>query len=222
MAGMEERVERRRPLTRRRILRAALRVLDREGLEAVTMRRVGRELGVQAMSLYNHVQDKDDLLLGLVETVMEEFELPGPEGDWVARIGAMARGLRTLLRSHPNAIPLFTEARGPMRDPDSLAPIEVAFDTLLGAGLTPEQAVQAYRALVGYVMGYVVLEAAGFLSAHADESWPDPEDWPATIPIERFPRLVEMLPHLLTWDADAAFEDGLDVMLQGLRVRLGR
>jgi AcrR family transcriptional regulator len=67
---------RREPLTRERIIEAAMRLMDKEGLEAVTMRRIGRELGVEAMSLYNHVADKEDILSGVVEAVMGEYEFP--------------------------------------------------------------------------------------------------------------------------------------------------
>jgi AcrR family transcriptional regulator len=212
----------RRPLTRERILETAVRLMDREGLEAVSMRRLGRELGVEAMSLYNHVRDKDDVLLGMIETVMTEFEVPDPGADdWVERVRGMARSFRTLLLAHPNAIPLFTESRGPMRDPEALVPLEAAFDALLGAGLDPEGATHVYRALVGYVMGYVVLETAGFLSAQAGESWPAPDEWARTVPVDRFPRLLQMLPHLMECDSLVEFEYGLDVMLRGLRDKLG-
>src|SRR4030095_14263751 len=80
----------REPLTRDRIIETALRVMDDEGLDAVTMRRIGRELGVEAMSLYNHVEDKDDILEGVTERAMNEFEFPASTGDWSEGARAMA------------------------------------------------------------------------------------------------------------------------------------
>src|SRR3990170_6747539 len=99
---------RRDPLTRERIVRAALQLMDQEGLEAVTMRRIGRELGVEAMSLYNHVKDKEDILDGICEHVLAQFRVADVE-DWAeaARLGA--REYRRLLRDHPNVIILMTE-----------------------------------------------------------------------------------------------------------------
>src|SRR5437870_5886259 len=88
-------------LSRKRILRAALQVMDQEGLEAVTMRRLGRELGVEAMSLYNHVKDKEAILEGILEVVMAEFEFPEETGDWEADVRAGARAWRRLMIAHP-------------------------------------------------------------------------------------------------------------------------
>src|SRR5919198_630256 len=145
----------RQPLSRDRILRAAVRVMDAEGVEAVTMRRLGRELGVEAMSLYNHVRDKEDILIGIIESVMTEFALPGGEGDWLARVRTMAAEFRRLLLAHPNVVQLIAEHHGPPTSPNGFLPVEVALSTLRAGGLSPEETVHAYRALVGYVMGYV-------------------------------------------------------------------
>src|SRR5438093_11382630 len=89
----------RQPLTRQRIVRAALRVMDQEGLEAVTMRRIGRELGVEAMSLYNHVRDKEDILDSICEEVVAEFN-PSPIDDWREALREGAREYRQLLLTH--------------------------------------------------------------------------------------------------------------------------
>jgi AcrR family transcriptional regulator len=213
----------RAPLTRRRILEAALRIMDAEGLEAVTMRRLGRELGVEAMSLYNHVEDKEDILVGILERTLADFELP-PEGDapWTERIRDMARSFRILLQDHPNAIPLFTEHRGPMTDPEALRVIEVALDILRGAGLSPEDTVHAYGTFVGFVLGYVALEVGALWGdPFAHEGWT--EKISGTVSAAEFPRLMEMLPHMfIDCDRDAEFEYGLDTILQGLTAKLAR
>src|SRR6478672_6853055 len=84
------------PLTRQRIIRAALRVMDEEGLEAVTMRRIGRELGVEAMSLYNHVRDKEDIFDGITETVLGGLRVPTAD-DWAESARLTAREFRRVL-----------------------------------------------------------------------------------------------------------------------------
>src|SRR5439155_9252124 len=100
----------RQPLTRQRIIRAALRVMDEDGLEAVTMRRIGRELGVEAMSLYNHVRDKEDILDSISEAVLGEFRVPEAD-DWSDGLRQAAREYRRLLHAHPNVVTLMTERK---------------------------------------------------------------------------------------------------------------
>lgn len=211
----------RQPLTRERIIDAATRVMDAEGLEAVTMRRLGRELGVEAMSLYNHVEGKDAILTGVLEMVMSQFELPeGSDEDWIERIRTMSRNFRRLLLAHPRSVPLFTEMdrREPMTSPSALRPIEVALDTLRTAGLSPEETVHAYRAVVGFILGSVLLEIGGFFDPPEDEA--HLQAMAATLSAEQMPRLMEMLPALHECDADREFEHGLDFILLGLRASL--
>jgi AcrR family transcriptional regulator len=210
----------REPLTRDRIVEAALRIADTEGLEAVTMRRLGRELGVEAMSLYNHVESKEAVLMGVLERVMAEFDVPEADGqDWVARIREMSRRFRRLLLRHPGAIPLLSEKSGPMTDPRALRPIEVALETLRGAGLSEEATIHAYRAVVGFIVGSVMLEVAGFMNPE-ESGWAHVEEMLEVIPVEQFPHLVEMLPAMHDCDADSEFEHGLDLLLTGLEARL--
>lgn len=187
------------------------------------MRRLGRDLGVEAMSLYNHVEGKEDILVGILERILAEFELPeeGP-ADWTERIRDMARSFRILLHDHPNAVPLFTEHRGPMSDPEALQVIETALRTLRGAGLSPEDTVHAYGTLVGFVLGYVALEVGAL--------WGDPlahEGWTekiaGSVDPAAFPTLMEMLPHMfIDCDREAEFEYGLDTIVAGLRSKLSR
>ena len=93
---------RREPLTRDRIIRTAVRIMDEEGLEAVSMRRIGRELGVEAMSLYNHVEDKEDILDSICEVVVSDFRIPDADG-WNEAARLAAREYRRLLLAHPSA-----------------------------------------------------------------------------------------------------------------------
>jgi AcrR family transcriptional regulator len=209
----------RQPLTRERIIEAALRVMDAEGLEAVTMRRLGRELGVEAMSLYNHVEDKDAVLRGVLARVLADFDLPrDPKLDWIERVRRMARTFRELLLRHPGVIPLLSEKSGPITDPRALVPIETALQTLRDAGLSEAETIHAYRAVVGFVVGSVALEVAGFLNV-GDASAAHLEEMAATIPVERFPQIMELLPAMHDCDPSKEFEHGLDLLLTGLRTR---
>src|SRR5262245_4221437 len=121
----------RTPLTRERIVEAALVVMDTEGLDALSMRPVAREVGVEAMALYNHVEDKDDLLRGICDRVMADFEFPEETGDWADRCRAAARSWRRLLQAHPDIMRLFAETHGPApTSVDSLRPMEYAMRLL--------------------------------------------------------------------------------------------
>jgi AcrR family transcriptional regulator len=211
---------RREPLTRARILQAAVRVMDADGLEAVTMRRLGRELGVEAMSLYNHVPSKEDLLSGILETVLGQFELPQDDGDWLERLRDLAVAYRRLLLAHPNVLSLFAEHRH--LDPDCLQPIELTLEALRGGGLSVEETTTAYHMLVGYVMGHATLEIAGVMSGDPDpEHAAQHEAFLHLLPRDRFPRMAEMLPYLAHCDREAEFEFGLDMLLAGLEAKLG-
>jgi AcrR family transcriptional regulator len=212
---------RREPLTRARILEVATRVMDADGLEAVTMRRLGRELGVEAMSLYNHVPSKEALLSGILETVIGQFELPRHDGDWLERLRDLALAYRRLLLAHPNVLSLFAEHRH--LDPDCLRPIELTLDALRSGGLSVEETNAAYHMLVGYVQGHVMLEIAGLMAGDpSPEHAAEHEAFLRMLPADRFPRMAEMLPHLKGCDHEAEFELGLGVLLAGLDAKLGR
>src|SRR5262245_14609314 len=131
------------PLTRERIADTAVRIMDDEGLEAVTMRRLGRELGVEAMSLYNHVQDRADLEAAMIERVMDDFVLPSDAvKGWEERVRVMARSYRELLMAHPATIQLFADQEKPFTtSASSMRPMELALQTLQSAGLTDEETI---------------------------------------------------------------------------------
>ena len=124
----------REALSRQRILQAALAIVDREGLDAISMRRVGQELGVEAMSLYNHVTNKADLLDGIFEAVLAELPPPRRTNTWSKALRGGARGLRAVLRAHPAVIPIF--AARPAVTPASLVHVESALLTLRNAAST--------------------------------------------------------------------------------------
>ena len=208
----------RRPLTRERILETALRLMDAEGLEAVSMRLIGRELGVEAMSLYNHVADKEDILNGVVEVVMAEYEFPPASDDWRETARRAARSWRTLLKAHPNVITLMSEQRKPTRTIDSMRPVDYALGVIASRGLGPEETVRAFRAFGGFIQGFVLAEIANMFGGDPHAALH--EDLAAEIPADLLPHLAAHFPHLSECDFDEEFEYGLDLMLRGLEAKL--
>lgn len=209
---------RREPLTRARIIQTALRLMDAGGLEAVTMRNIGRELGVEAMSLYNHVADKEDILSGVVESVMGEFEFPEEADDWTETARRTARAWRCLLKTHPNVITLMSEQRKPITSPEALRPMEHALGILRRAGLSGEETVRAFRAFGGYIQGFVLAEIANMFGGEQVEVRPD--DFARFLPAEELPFITAHLAHLFHCDFDAEFEYGLDLMIRGLETKV--
>jgi AcrR family transcriptional regulator len=225
MTGAQETLERphrarREPLSRERIVRAALRIMDQEGLDAVTMRRIGRDLGVEAMSLYNHVQDKEDILDGICEEVLAEFRIPPVEG-WAesARLGA--REFRRLLLAHPNVIRLMTDRKSAFTNAESLRAYEFALDRFRSAGLSEADSVKAFHAFGGYIFGFVMMELGLMVGGPEDEAHAQAHEQMARLlGSADLPRLREALPYLIDCDIEEQFEFGLDLLIQGIRARI--
>jgi TetR/AcrR family transcriptional regulator, tetracycline repressor protein len=203
----------RQPLSRRRVLEEAVRFVDREGLEALTMRKLGAELGVEAMSLYNHVPNKSALLDGMVEVLLGELKVPPENHGWEERIREGYRAFRRLAHQHPNIFPLLVN-----RPPDTMDGVwlvEEFLRTLQEAGFGKETALHAFRALSSYTFGYAMAEIRGFAlepdGSRLGAYW---------LSSEEFPRLSELRPQLENVDHDAEFEFGLDLILSGLRAKL--
>lgn len=207
-------------LTRERIVDAALGVMDSEGLDAVSMRRVAREVGVEAMSLYHHVRDKEDLLQGICDRVMSGFEFPTEGGDWEARCKAGARAWRRLLQAHPDLMRLFAETHGPdPQSPDSFRPTEFALRLFREAGLSDRDTVQAFHAFGGYIQGFVMMEGGSIkTSDHGDRF--ETAALEASLSPEDFPALTAAHRYFAECDADEQFEFGLDLMVRGLLARV--
>jgi TetR/AcrR family tetracycline transcriptional repressor len=202
----------RQPLSRRRVLEEAVRFVDREGLEALTMRKLGAELGVEAMSLYNHVPNKSALLDGMVEVLLGELEIPPENRSWEERIREGYRAFRRLAHEHPNVFPLLVT-----RPPDTMDGVwlvEEFLKTLQEAGFDKETALHAFRALSNYTFGYAMSEIRGFaLEPHGSR----PGAY--SLSPREFPRISELKPQLENVDHDAEFEFGLDLILSGLEKR---
>lgn len=198
-------------LTRERVLEAALALADAEGLDALSMRRLGQALGVEAMSLYRHVADKEDLLDGLHGAVLAGLPPLPSRGGWRARAEAAARGLREALRRHPRLALLF--ASRPAVAPASLALFDAVLGVLEEAGLSRGDALRGVHALLAYVVGSCLWHGA------IDRG-------PTAEAVAGHPRVAAAFSLLLEegWDQDAEFELGLAALLDGLaaRVRRGR
>jgi AcrR family transcriptional regulator len=207
----------RRPLTRTRILKAALRLVDREGLEGLSMRRLGKALGVDAMSLYNHVPNKAALLDGLVELLLGEVEIPGPEvGDWQERVRLVHQSYRRVAHAHPFAFPLAITR--PYNTPGALRQVEATLQILHDAGFDAETALHVFQTGSSYASGYVLAEITRTAPLPPAESTTPSLDR-RQLDAAAFPRLAELTPYYESRDRDAEFDHGLDVILSAFRAR---
>lgn len=206
----------RAPLNRQRIARAALALVDREGLTALTMRRLGAELGVEAMSLYKHVAGKEAILDAVRGLLIDEFagRLPAtPTGDWRHDLATIARTYRAVGGDHPVAFGLLARAPGRAylagRD---LA--EAAIGQLVDAGLDRTTAILAQRTVVRFVLGSVLLDETDV--RHRSPATPD-----ELLALERErPLVAELVGSMGPSGGDALFEFGLDLLLTGIAARL--
>jgi AcrR family transcriptional regulator len=209
---------RRRPLSRERILRAALRLADEGGLEAVSMRRIGQALGVEAMSLYRHVADKDDILDGLADLVTGEFEVPAGDLEWTTAIRRSAVSAHAVLRRHPWASSLI-ESR-PGAGPARLRYIDAVIGVLAGAGFAMPTVMRTIMTLDSYTYGFVLQELAWPLDL---ERAPEAAERLAReLPAGEHPDLLAMAEMVAAQGVPLDFEFGLDLILDGLeRLREG-
>src|SRR5438477_9931436 len=158
MATRAKRAKRRAALTRERILRAAINLADRDGIESLSMRKLGQKLGVEAMSLYNHCQNKVDVLDGMVDIVFGEIDLPANGVDWQTAMRKRAISARQALLRHPWAIGLMESRATP--GAATLRHHDWVIGTLRTAGFSIDMAAHAYSILDGYIYGFTLTELA--------------------------------------------------------------
>jgi AcrR family transcriptional regulator len=213
---MATQTEPRLPLSRDRILQAALALADEGGIDALTMRKLGQALGFEAMSLYNHVANKDDVLDGILDLVLDESEPPSPAGDWHTAIRDSAISVHQGLTRHPWACPL-------LMSPGRVRPARLQYmDSLLGrlreAGFSAETTYHAYHVLDAHIFGFSLWQASH--SYNAAQVAELATDWfERMIPADVYPYLHEhgeqhfaAGPH----HDVSAFEFGLGFILDGL------
>jgi AcrR family transcriptional regulator len=189
------------------IYRAALALVDAEGLEALTMRRLAAELGVATMSIYSHVATKEDLLLGVVNMVAADIRLPDPKSPPWEALRSVTRDFRRVALEHPNLVPLIM--RQPPTGAEGLLTLEAALDALRRAGIAPSLTARAYRLSASYAIGFVSLEVGGFFRPVDVAAG----DRIAPVDLTAIPRIAEVAQYLSEWDADAEFENGMDVII---------
>ena len=220
---------RREPLDRHRILLAAVEFIDEKGLRALTMRRLGDRLGVEAMSLYRYVPGKDNLLDGVVETVIDglygdpQVHMSAEHG-WQDYLQRLAHGVRTIALDHPQVFPLIATrppaapwVRPPLR---SLRWMENFLETLTACGFDDDAAVAAYRAFSSFLLGHLLLE----VSAQGADIGPVEEKDPSTpagADLGSYPRLRALRSALSQDHSAEEFEQSLESLLDRLESTLG-
>jgi len=211
----QERTRARAPLSRERVLRAAVAVADAGGISALTIRSLALELGVKPMSVYHHVAHKDEILDGIVDIVFSEIELPSIEGGWLAQIRKRADSARQVLARHPWAIGLLETRTSP--GPATLRHHDANIGVLRGAGFSVEMTAHAYALIDSYVYGFAMQEAALPFEHEtvAEVAAPMME----LFTTGEYPHLVELTTEFVLqpgYDFGNEFEFGLDLILDGL------
>jgi AcrR family transcriptional regulator len=215
--------KRRDPLTQEAIVDAALRVLDAEGLEGLSMRRVGEELDTGAASLYWHVGSKDGLLDLIFDRVIGEQEVPDPQPErWQEQLKEVARTARATMLRHRDIVRI-SIGRIPM-GPNALRYEERLLGLLRAGGLPDELAVTGSQLMFSIVNGFTMDETGEGGEPPPDQ--PPPEqaaamarDYISSLPPDRFPNLVELADHFADADPDRRFELLLDLFVDGLAKR---
>ena len=206
----------RAPLSRERVLRAALVLADTGGIESLTMRKLGEELGVEAMSLYNHVANKDDILDGMVDLVFSEIALPSGRADWKTAVRHRAISAHETLLHHPWGVSLMQSRTKP--GPATLRHHDSVIGSLREAGFTVDMAAHAFSVMDGYIYGFA-LQQMNLPSHTSEEAAVLAENILRELPADEYPHLAEMIiEHALKpgYDYAEEFEFGLDLILDGL------
>lgn len=211
--------EPRLPLSRGRILDVALALVDEQGIDALTMRKLGQALGFEAMSLYNHVENKDDLVDGILDLVLAEGEPPAEAGEWDTAVRASAISVHQALRRHPWAATL-------VMSPGHIRPVRLRYmDSLLGrlreAGFSADTTYHAYHVLDAHIFGFSMWQASHSYTPAQEADIVGMFE--RMIPVDEYPYLHEHgLQHLTEGPLHevSAFELGLDLILDGLRKEL--
>jgi AcrR family transcriptional regulator len=217
---------RRRPaLTRDQVLAAALTLIDADGVEALSMRRLGKALDRDPMRLYRHAPSKDALLDGVVELVMSELAVPAVRDgvDWETALRSTAHAFRRLAVAHPHVVPLLVTR--PLATPlgmrplGTLRPLEALLELLVDAGFDGRGALHACRLYMGFLFGHVLNEL--------QEQVHDPDESDDLLrlglhrlPVREFPQMRSLASELAGYDGLRELDEGLDIILAGLRRQL--
>jgi len=206
----------RAPLSRERVLRAALVLADMGGIESLTMRKIGLELQVEAMSLYNHIANKDDILDGMVDLVFSEIALPSERVDWKTAMRQRAISARDVLLRHPWATSLMQSRTKP--GPATLRHHDWVIRVIREAGFTIDMTAHAFSVMDGYIYGFA-LQQMNLPYHTTEENAEFAGNLIRQLPADKYPYLAEMIiAHAMKpgYDYAEEFEFGLDLILDGL------
>jgi AcrR family transcriptional regulator len=208
----------REPMSRERVLRAAVEYADRNGIEALSMRKLARKLGVEAMTLYYYVANKNDLLEGMADLVAAEIELPPDDLDWKEATRRRALSAHEVLARHHWASPVWMRV---MIGPARMRYMDAALGTYRRAGLSPATTELAFHTIENHIVGYTLQESN--FPLEADDLAVVAREFLAKLPRDEFPHLAEHIDQHLTHPAvieSGDFEFGLDLLLDGIeRIR---
>jgi TetR/AcrR family transcriptional regulator, tetracycline repressor protein len=198
------------------VLAGALRLVDEQGIERLTMRRLGAALGVDPMAIYHYLPDKSALFDGLIEHVFAEVEAPPPTGDWKQDLTALSAAFRETLLAHANALPLLA-TRPPITEA-AFELVEAAIGTLRDGGFSEQDAADGVDCLGRLVIGHALAEAAtppgdvgGGEAQHVEAQW--------TLPPERFPHLAAVQRANVSHDPERLFSLALEGLILSLAER---
>jgi AcrR family transcriptional regulator len=201
-------------LTRQRVLEAALQLIDRDGLEGFSMRKLGAMLGVEAMSLYNHVESKGALFDGVIEVLVLRVTYPEmPAATPRDELWSYSHAFRDVLRAHPRVLPLV--ATNPFRTPATLAVLDRLLATVHRANIHGVQAIYAIQSIAGFVIGQTLLDVGRTPVADFEPGAPGPVVW-QRFPAARYPTLHAALPDIAKWSPDQEFDFGLQALFQSI------
>ena len=204
------------PLTRDRVLSAAIAIADRDGSSGLTIRALADGLGVKPMAIYHHLANKEEILDGIIDLVFEEIELPTLESDWKQTLRQRAISARRVLARHPWAIPLMESRANP--GPHSLRHHDTVIGLLRGSGFSIAMTAHAYSILDSYVYGFALQEAVA-LPFDKDTAPEMAKSFLSAFPADAYPHLTELATeHVLQpgYDYGDEFEYGLDLILDAL------
>jgi AcrR family transcriptional regulator len=210
-------------LSRELVLRTALAIIDADGVDGLSMRRLGNALGRDPMSLYRYAANKTALLDGVAELVLDQLVVDTNDDDWAAQLRVVARAFLQLAVTHPHVVPLLVTR--PLATPlalrplGTLRPLEASLTMLTRAGFTEVDALHIYRSFFGFLNGHDLNELQELVD-NPEESDDLLRLGLHRLPIREFPVLGSLASVLASYDGAAELERGLDILLTGLRARL--
>ena len=207
-------------LSREKVLDAALQLADRHGLGGLSMRKLAAELGVEAMSLYNHVANKADLLDGMAGRVFEGIALPDPGLPWEERLRALACGAFAAFTAHPEVVQALAADQANPRSIGALRFIDAVLAALLDAGIDERTAARRYRSLFGLLFGSVLVGSVDLTGGGRPAVEPIDEWFKRSVAGARLPNLARVLPALLELDCGPTFSEELEFYIDAIRAAL--